>query len=66
MTQGLLNSTKKKEKLYVKFVKNPTPANKAIFTAYRNKYKVIRTKLEQDYYSNEFAKYNHDIKKLGN
>ena len=63
MTQGLLNSTKKKEKLYVTFVKNPTPANKARFTAYRNKYKVIRTKLEQDYYSNEFAKYNHDIKK---
>src|ERR1043165_8156647 len=63
MTQGLLNSTKKKAKLYVTFVKNPTPANKARFTAYRNKYKVIRTKLEQDYYSNEFAKYNHDIKK---
>ena len=63
MTQGLLNSIKKKEKLYIKYIKNPTPENKNIFTKYRNNYKVIRTRVEQSYYTNEFIKYNKDIKK---
>src|SRR5688572_4677741 len=61
MTRGLLTSTRKKEKLYIKYVKNPTAHNKAIFTNYRNKYKLVRQKTEQLYYTNEFIKYSNDI-----
>src|SRR5688572_16465383 len=63
MTQALLKSTKTKQKLYKKFIKNPTIENKTIFTNYRNKYKLIRIKTEQIYYASEFTKYNNDIKK---
>jgi len=63
MTPALLKSTKTKQKLYKKFIKNPTIENKAIFTNYRNKYKLIRIKTEQTYYASEFTKYNNDIKK---
>jgi len=37
MTKGLLNSVKKKEKLYIAYIKNPTLDNKKIFTDFRNK-----------------------------
>ena len=63
MTQALLKSTKTKQKLYKKFINNPTIENKTIFTNYRNKYKLVRTKTEQNYYISEFTKYNSDIKK---
>jgi len=63
MTQALLKSTKRKEKLYLKYIKNPTTENKSVFTTYRNKYKLIRKKAEQTYYTNEFTKFNNDIKK---
>ena len=65
MTQALLKSTKTKQKLYKKFIKNPTVENKTIFTNYRNKYKLVRIKTEQNYYISEFTKYNSDIKKPG-
>jgi hypothetical protein len=38
MTKGLLKSSRKKEQLYLKYVKNPTLSNKNKFTVYRNKF----------------------------
>lgn len=63
MTRGLLKSTKTKQNLYKKFIKYPTIENKSIFNNYRNKYKLIRIRTEQLYYTNEFAKHSNDIKK---
>ena len=62
MTRGLLKSSKKKELLYLKFIKNPTLSNKNKFTVYRNKFKAIRVKAERNYYAAEFCKYNGDLK----
>ena len=63
MTKGLLRSTRRKEKLYLKYIKNPTNENQLLFTNYRNKYKVIRINAERTYYTSEFNKYSNDIKK---
>jgi hypothetical protein len=66
MTKGLLKSCRKKNNLYLKYIKKPTQNNKAKFTAYRNKFKAIKTKSIQNYYATEFAKYSKDIKKTWN
>src|SRR3984885_12518914 len=42
MTQGLLKSSRKKSRLYLKYQKNPNPVNKNTFVTYRNKFKMIR------------------------
>ena len=63
MTKGLLKSSKKKSLLYLRYLKNPTPANKTKFTVYRNKFKTIRIGAERSYYANEFCKNSNDLKK---
>src|SRR5688572_1861759 len=63
MTPGLLKSCRKKSKLYLKFIKNPSHDNKSKFVTYRNKFKTIRIRAERKYYESEFLKYSHDLKK---
>ena len=63
MTTGLLKSSRKKEKLYMKYIKNPTNENKQIFTIYRNKFKTLRIKAEKSYYENEFMNCSNDLRK---
>lgn len=63
MTQGLLKSSRKKEKLYLKYIKNPTTENKLIFSKYRNRFKAVRIKAEQTYFTNKFIKCSNDMKK---
>jgi hypothetical protein len=63
MTKGLLRAIRRKEKLYIAYIRCPSSENKKKFTEYRNKFKVIRNKLEINYYTNEFVKYNNDVKK---
>src|SRR6218665_1778948 len=63
MTQGLLKSCKIKSKLYLKFLKNPTEANKQKFIVYRNKFKALRIRSEKDFYASEFQKHSKDLKK---
>lgn len=63
MTPGLVKSCNKKNNLYKKYIKTPTEANKTRFTTYRNRFKRIKVKAKQDFYANEFAKYNNDLKK---
>jgi len=41
MTKGLLKSCNKKTKLYQKFIKNPSEANRIRFVSYRNKFKTV-------------------------
>ena len=63
MTHGLLKSCKTKNRLYRKFIKNPTTANKTRFITYRNKFKTVRKRAEKTYYTEEFYKHQHDLKK---
>jgi len=62
MTPGLLKSCKKKNSLYLKYLKTPNEFNKNRFTAYRNKFKTITIKAEKNHYEIEFCKYKEDLK----
>ena len=62
MTKGLLASCKKKNKLYLKSIKQPTALNITNYKNYRNKFKAIKVKMESKYYEQEFAKHAHDTK----
>ena len=63
MTSGLLKSCKKKNKLYLKFIRQPNESNKKNFIIYRNKFKALKKKAEKLYYELEFQTYNNDLKK---
>src|SRR6218665_2930368 len=56
MTQGLLVSCKRKNKLYLKSIKHPTEANITSYRKYRNKFKTLKNNMERQYYEREFAK----------
>jgi len=62
MSPGLLKSCQKKNKLYIKYLKDPTIENKTKFNIYRNKFKTIRINAERHYYAQEFCKYHNDLK----
>src|SRR6218665_970630 len=63
MSKGLLISCRKKDKLYLKYRKCPTEANKIKYRLYRNKFKMLRIKAEKMYYEKEFNKHDHDSKR---
>ena len=63
MTRGLLKSSKRKAQLHLKYIKNPTLANKNKFISYRNRFKTIRIKAEKYYYAVEFSKHSSNLKK---
>ena len=66
MTKGLLKPCRKKNKLYLKFIKQPNSTNEDKFITYRNKFKMIKIKAERLYYATEFTKYSKDIKQTWN
>jgi len=49
MTKALLQSCKKKSRLYKKYIKSPTEENRIKFVTYRNKFKRIRKDAERLY-----------------
>ena len=44
MTKGLLKSSKKKQKLYDKFLKKKTFSNEKIYKTYKNLFEIIKFK----------------------
>ena len=62
MTAALLKSSRNKNKLYLAFINNPTPANKNKYTAYKNRFKSLCKKSEKTFYSAEFTRYSKDLK----
>src|SRR6218665_2682835 len=62
MTKGLLASCKKKNKLYLKSIKQPTAVNITNYKNYRNKFKAIKVKIESKYYEQELENPAHDPK----
>ena len=50
ITTGLIRSCNKKCKLYKRFIKNPTDANKCKYTSYRNKLKKLLKVAEKQFY----------------
>src|SRR6218665_297892 len=57
MSAGLLQSCKTKDKIYIKYKKFPTEANKS------NNINMLKIIAQKTYYQQEFEKYSHDIRK---
>ena len=54
-TSGLQNSCRRKYALYKQYCNNPTPANKAIYTKFRNKYNYLIKLCRKKYYHDKLS-----------
>src|ERR1043165_7281815 len=63
MSKALFKSCNVKDRLYLKYIKHPTHANRASFNSYRNKFKQIRRAAERTYYTDRIMNCENDLKK---
>ncbi|XP_065675798.1 uncharacterized protein LOC136092005 [Hydra vulgaris] len=63
ITKGIKKSSKKKQKLYIKYLKNRNEANLNVYKQYKNLFEKIKTNSNKNYYSNKIKNTNGDIKK---
>ena len=63
MTKGLLKSSKRKQKLYEKFMKKRSPRNENIYKAYKSLFESLKKKSKKNYYTRCLENYQNDIKK---
>ena len=63
MTNGIFKSISKKNKLYKKFLKNPTHKNETDYKKYKNKLNHVIKTAKKAYYEKQFVKYKNDTKK---
>ena len=63
MTNALIKSSKRKQKLYNKFLKDRTLENHEKYKAYLKLFEKIKIKSKKNYYSSELNRYKNNIKK---
>ena len=63
MTKGMKKSSKQKQKLYIKYLKNKTQASENEYKNYKNLFEKLRKKGKQSYYSSLINQYKNDSKK---
>ena len=63
MTKGFLKSSKRKQKLYEKFLKKRTTRNESIYKAYKSLFESLKRKSKKIYYTRRLENYQNDIKK---
>ena len=63
MTKGLLKLSKRKQKLYEKFVKKRSPRNENIYKANKSLFENLKKKSKKNYYTRRLENYQNDIKK---
>ena len=63
MTSGILKSSKHKQKLYEKFLKNRNSVNKENHKAFAHLFELIKQKSKKNYYHNLLITYEYDIKR---
>ena len=61
ITKGILKSRKTENKLYKKFIKNPTQNNELTYKTYRNKFNKLKNAAKKYYYNKEFKVYMTDF-----
>ena len=66
MSKGLKKSSKLKQKLYIKFLKNNTNRNEEIYKNFKNLFEKIKTRSKNNYYSSLLIKYKNNTKKIWN
>ncbi|XP_065684330.1 uncharacterized protein LOC136096701 [Hydra vulgaris] len=63
ITKEIRKSSKQKQKLYIKYLKNRSEANLFLYKQYKNLFEKIKKKHKILYYSNQMQKFNRDLKK---
>ena len=63
ITNGLLKSSKQKQKLYIKYLKNRTFLNETNYKNYKNLFERIKLKSKQNHFSLLLIKYQNNAKK---
>ena len=66
ITKGIAKSSKKKQKLYEKYLKNRNPQNLATYKRYKNLFETIKRKSKKNYYSEKILSFKGDAKKTEN
>ena len=62
-TKGLLKLSKRKQKLYEKFLKKRTSRNESIYKAYKSLFESLKKKSKKIYYTRCLENYQNDIEK---
>ena len=62
VTKCILNSIKRKNKLYKAYIKNPCTSTKSRFVLYRNKLTHLLRISERKYYNDKLILYNNDLR----
>ena len=65
-TKDITKSSKKKQKLYERFLKKLAPQNEQKYKYYEDLFETIKKKAKKIYYSNKLLKCTGDIKKTWN
>ena len=64
ITRGIAKSSKRKQKLYEKFLKNRSIQNEKIYKDYRKLFETITMKSKRKYYSEKLLQFQGDAKKI--
>ena len=63
ITKAIGKSSKKKQKLYEKFLKNRTPKNEETYETYKNLFETIKRRSKKKFYLEKLQKFKGDAKK---
>ena len=63
ITNGIAKSSKRKQKLYEKFLKHRTQESKQIYKDYKNLFEIIERKSKKQFYSEKLIKFQGNAKK---
>ena len=63
ITKAIAKSSKKKQRLYEKLLKNRTPKNEEIYKTYKNLFETIKRRSKKKFYSGKLQKFKGDVKK---
>ena len=63
ITKGIAKSSKRKQKLYKKFLKHRTRETEFAYILYKNLFESLKKKVKKKYYSEKISEYKHDAKK---
>ena len=63
ITSGIVKSSKRKQKLYEKFLKHKTPISEEIYKNYKRLFESIKLKSKTNYFQSRLSQYKNNIKK---
>ena len=66
ITKGIKKSSKRKQKLYEKFLKKRNAFNETAYKTFKNLFEAVKRKSKKNHYSQEILQFKYDIKNRWN